>query len=120
MVSSLSGPPRGHPTRTRARAGLSSLPLHVGVLQSLGCTEPLVRGKHQESTEEVQGLWGRVGRQEGVQRVPWPAGTERRPLSRGETLPTATSVAQAAWEGLETPSASPAPAQSSSCSLTPG
>lgn len=42
------------------------LPLHVGVLQGLGCAEPLVGGKHQESREEVQGIWRSVGGQEGI------------------------------------------------------
>lgn len=51
------------------------LPLHVGVLQCLLSTKPLVRSKCQESLEEVQGFWGGVWRQEGVQRLPWPAGS---------------------------------------------
>lgn len=51
-----------------------ALPLHVGVLQCPGCAKPLLRGKYQESPEEIQGLRGCVWRQEGVQRLPWPAG----------------------------------------------
>ena len=49
--------------------------LHVGVLQRLLCTKALVRSKRQESLEEVQGFWGGVWRQEGVQRLLWPAGS---------------------------------------------
>lgn len=49
--------------------------LHVRVLKSLLCTKPFVRSKCQESLEEVQGFWGGVWRQEGVQRLPWPAGS---------------------------------------------
>lgn len=45
--------------------------LHVGVLQRLLSAKPLVRSKRQESLEEVQGFWGGVWRQEGVQRLPW-------------------------------------------------
>lgn len=50
-------------------------PLHVGVLQCLLRAKPLIRSKRQESLEEVQGFWGGVWRQEGVQRLPWPAGS---------------------------------------------
>ena len=54
---------------------LRVLPLHVGVLQRLLCTKARVRSKRQESLEEVQGFWGGVWRQEGVQRLLWPAGS---------------------------------------------
>lgn len=54
---------------------LCTSPLHVGVLQRLLCTKPLVGSKRQELLEEVQGFWGGVWRQEGVQRLPWPAGS---------------------------------------------
>lgn len=63
------------------------LPLHVGVLQCLGCAETLVRGKYQEAPEEIQGLRGCVWRQEGVQRLPWPVGARYCPLSRCRLLP---------------------------------
>jgi hypothetical protein len=58
---------------TPPRTALSAPPpLHVGVLQRLGGAKPLVRGKHQEPAEEVQGLWRGVRWQEGVQSPPWP------------------------------------------------
>lgn len=62
----------GTPTPVRS---LRVSPLHVGVLQRLLRAKPLIRSKRQESLEEVQGFWGGVWRQEGVQRLPWPAGS---------------------------------------------
>lgn len=56
----------GHPTPNPSTWGLAygtqlpPLPLHIGVLQGLHCAKPLVWGKHEQSPEEVQGLWGGV------------------------------------------------------------
>lgn len=67
---------RFEPTLTAAS------PLHIGVLERLGCTKPLVWGKHQESPEEIQSLWRSVWWQEGIQSLSWPAASSRHLLSR--------------------------------------
>lgn len=83
------------PTRTcGALQPLRASPLHVGVLQRLGCAKPLVGGEHQESPEEVQGLRRCVRGQEARQRLTRPAGARGPFLSRWGPLPTPMSVAQ--------------------------